>query len=140
MTRALLALALGASAVIIGFLVNRRRVHTSAAPGVRVPDRVARDDFARPDARVLVVVFTSASCATCGAMLTVAAAVRSDEVAVDEAEVGVRPEVHKRYEIDAVPIALVVDRAGAVRASFAGSVTADELREALVSVTEPPGT
>ena len=36
-TRALLALALGASAVIIGFLVNRRRVHTSAAPGVRIP-------------------------------------------------------------------------------------------------------
>ena len=134
MTRALLALALGASAVIIGFLVNRRRVHTSAAPGVRVPDRVARTDFAGPDARALVVVFTSASCASCAAMLSAAAEVRSDEVAVDEAEVAVRPDVHSRYEIDAVPIALVVDRAGIVRASFAGSVTADELREALALV------
>ena len=134
MTRALLALALGASAVIIGFLVNRRRVHTSAAPGVRIPDRVARADFARPDARALVVVFTSASCVTCAAMLSAATAVRSDEVAVDETEVGARPEVHERYEIDAVPIALVVDRTGIVRASFAGSVTADELRDALALV------
>ncbi len=134
MTRALLALALGAIAVIIGFLVNRRRVHTSAAPGVRIPERIARADFARPDARALVVVFTSASCASCAAMVSAAAAVRSDEVAVDEAEVGARPDVHERYEIDAVPIALVVDRSGTVRASFAGSVTADELREALSSV------
>jgi hypothetical protein len=133
-TRALLALALGAGAVIIGFLVNRRRVHTSAAPGVRIPDRVARADFAGPDAPALVVVFTSASCASCAAMLSAAAAVRSDEIAVDEAEVGARPEVHERYEIEAVPIALVVDRTGTVRASFAGSVTADELRQALALV------
>lgn len=135
MTRALLAVALGVSAVIIGFLVNRRRVHTSATPGVHVPDRVARADFARPDARALVVVFTSSSCASCAAMLAAAAAVRSDDVAVDEAEVGARPEVHERYEIDAVPIALVVDRADIVRASFAGSVSADELREAIAQVS-----
>jgi len=133
-TRALLALALGASAVIIGFLVNRRRVHTSAAPGVRVPDRVARAEFARPDARALVVVFTSASCATCAAVVSAAATVRSNQVAVDEAELGARPEVHERYEIDAVPLALVVDRTGIVCASFAGSVTADELRDALALV------
>ena len=56
------------------------------------------------------------------------------EVAVEEAEVGARPDVHERYEIDAVPIALVVDRAGTVRASFAGSVTTEELREALALV------
>ena len=49
-------------------------------------------------------------------MVSAAAAVRSNEVAVDEAEVGARPEVHERYEIDAVPIALVVDRTGIVRA------------------------
>ena len=91
----------------------------------------SRADFARPDARALVVVFTSALCATCVAMLSAAAAVRSDEVAVDEAEVGARPEGDERYEIDAVPIALVVDRTGIVRGPFAGSVTADELREAL---------
>jgi hypothetical protein len=136
-TRALLALALGAAAVLVAFLVNRRRVRASAAPSVRVPASVARTDFAEPDAPALVVVFTSASCASCAAMLSAAEAVRSAGVAVDEAEVGARPDVHERYEIDAVPIALVVDRAGTVRASFAGSVTADELRAALALITDP---
>lgn len=137
MSRALLALALGAGAVLVAFLVNRRRVHTSAAPGVRVPSRIERADFARPDARALVVVFTSATCASCAAMVAVANAERREDVAVDEAEVVARPDVHRRYEIDAVPIALVADRDGVVRASFAGSLTTDELRDALASI---PGT
>jgi hypothetical protein len=139
-TRALLALALGAAAVLIAFLVNRRRVHTSLTPGVHVPAKVARTDFAEPDAPALVVVFTSQSCVSCAAMLSAAEAVRGEKVAVDEAEIGARPDLHERYEIDAVPIALVVDRSGTVRASFAGSVTADELRDALASVTDHPAT
>jgi hypothetical protein len=134
-SRALLALALGAGAVCVAFVVNRRRVHTSAAPGVRVPTRIDRADFAQPDARALVVVFTSASCASCAAMVAVAVASRSEDVAVDEAEVAARPDVHRRYDIDAVPIALVADRDGVVRASFAGSLTTDELHEALTSIT-----
>jgi hypothetical protein len=53
---------------------------------------------------------------------------------VDEAELGARADAHRRYEIDAVPILVVVDRDGVVRASFAGAVTANELAEALVGL------
>ncbi len=45
-----------------------------------------------------------------------------------------RGDVHRRYDIDAVPILVVADKDGLVRASFAGAVSANELAEALVGL------
>ncbi len=134
MTSILIAVVLGAAALAAAWLINRRKRRTGPAAGPHIPDRVDRADFARPDASVLVVAFTSSTCTSCAAML---AAVRSAEgaaVAVDEAEATARADVHRRYAIDAVPIAIVVDAGGVVRASFAGSVTPDDLRTAIAQV------
>ncbi len=135
MTNVLVAIGLGALALLVAWLINRRKPKATPIAGAHhVPDRIDRADFARPDAPVLLAVFTSATCTSCAAMVAVARAAASDAVAVDEAEVGARGEVHRRYEIDAVPILVVADRDGAVRASFAGAVTANELAGALVGL------
>jgi hypothetical protein len=134
-TNVLVALALGAAALVVAWLINRRKPKgTPMVSAHHVPDRIERGDFAHPEAPVLIAVFTSATCASCAAMVATARELASDGVAVDEAEVGASGDAHRRYEIDAVPILVVADRDGVVRASFAGAVTANELAEALVGL------
>ena len=48
-------------------------------------------------------------------------------VAVQDVEVTAQPDLHKRYSIDAVPMVLVADSTGDVRASFLGPPPASEL-------------
>ena len=136
MTSLVIAVVLAAVALLVAWGINRRKpAPRPSTESHRVPDRIDRGDFARPDAQVLVAVFTSATCASCAAMVATAHEVDSDMVAVDEAEVGVRGDVHRRYEIDAVPIAVVADRDGLVCASFAGSVSLPDLREAIAQAS-----
>jgi hypothetical protein len=134
-TNVLIAVALGAAALVVAWLINRRKPKATAMISAHhVPDRIDRGEFIRPEAPVLIAVFTSATCASCAAMVATARELASDAVAVDEAELGARADAHRRYEIDAVPILVVADRDGVVRASFAGAVTANELAEALVGL------
>jgi methylthioribose-1-phosphate isomerase len=134
-TNILIAVVLGAVALGTAWIINRKKPRTSAVVDHHVPTHVDRADFARPDAPVLVAVFTSATCATCAAMLSTARQAASDAVVVDEAEAAARADVHERYRIDAVPIAVIVDRAGVVRASFAGSMSAADLGAAIDQVS-----
>ncbi len=131
MTTVLVAVVLGLVALGVAALINRRRPATAPAAGPHIPGKVDRTDFSRQDAAVLVVVFTSATCTSCAAMVATARAEGSDDVVVDEVEAGDRAEIHRRYEIDSVPILVIADRRGAVRASFAGSVRPDDLRAAV---------
>ena len=135
MTTVLIAVVLGVAAIGTAALINRRRPAPGPAGGPHIPDRIDRSDFSRPDAPVLVVVFTSATCRSCAEMVATASAQASDAVAVDEAEASDRPEVHRRYEIDSVPILMIADGVGIVRASFAGAVRADDLRVAIAQAT-----
>jgi thioredoxin-like negative regulator of GroEL len=134
-TNVLIAVVLGALALGAAWVINRRKPRTSAVVDHHVPTHVDRVDFARPDAPVLVAVFTSATCATCAAMLSTAHHAASAAVVVDEAEAAARADLHERYRIDAVPIAVVVDRDGVVRASFAGSMSAGDLSAAIDQVS-----
>ena len=135
MTSVLIAVVLGAVALGVAWTINRKKPRTSAVVDHHVPTHVDRADFAHPEAPVLVVVFTSATCATCAAMLSTAGQVATDAVVVQEAEATARADVHERYQIDAVPIAVVVDREGVVRASFAGSMSAADLSAAIDQVS-----
>ena len=135
MTNGLVAVALGAAALGVAWLINRRKPQATAIFSAHhVPDRIDRGEFIRPEAPGLIAVFTSATCVSCAAMVATARELASDAVAVDEAELGARADAHRRYEIDAVPSLVVADRDGVVRASFAGAVTANELAEALVGL------
>ena len=55
----------------------------------------------------------------------------ANDVAVQEVEYSASAELHRRYRIDAVPLVLLADDRGVVRANFIGPVTATDLWAAL---------
>jgi hypothetical protein len=83
-------------------------------------------------------VFTSATCDTCADVVAKAAVLASEEVAVTDVEWPSRRAVHDRYRIDRVPLLVIADRDGVVRASFAGPVTATDLWAAVAAAREAP--
>lgn len=134
MTRLAIAVVLVALAVLVAWLVQRRRPQPERAPTFHVPDALDRSDFDRPDAPWLVVAFTSATCDTCAAVIDKARALESDAVAVQEVEARADKAVHDRYGVDAVPLVVLVDADGVVRAHFFGPVSAADLWSALAEL------
>jgi len=136
--RLALALALVVVAVAVAALLERRRPDAPTQSSWSVPAQLDRDDFVRPDAPWLVVVFSSATCDSCRDSVAKAAALESADVAVEDVEVGASPDRHRRYAIDAVPVVVVADASGVVRSSFVGPPTAAELWAALAAVRDEP--
>ncbi|CAA9272204.1 MAG: hypothetical protein AVDCRST_MAG10-3350 [uncultured Acidimicrobiales bacterium] len=139
MERFLLAAAVVVVAVIVAVLLERRRPEAPTQGSWTVPAQLDRADFARPDAPWLVAVFTSATCDSCAQAVERAKVLASGAVAVDEAEVKARPDLHRRYHIDAVPIVVVADAEGVVRSSFTGPPSATDLWAAVAAVREVDG-
>lgn len=136
MERVLLAAVVVVVAVVVAAVLERRRPEAPTQGGWAVPAQLDRADFARPDAPWLVAVFTSATCDSCAKALEQAKVMASASVAVDEAEVTARPDLHRRYHIDAVPIIVVADAEGVVRTSFTGPPTATDLWAAVAGVRD----
>lgn len=134
MERFLLATAVVAMASALAVLVQRRRPQAVTEPRWHVPGQLDRCDFEGPDTPWLVAIFSSASCESCADTVTKAKAVAANEVVVQEVEVSARSDLHKRYGIDAVPVVVVADREGTVRASFLGPPSATDLWEAVARV------
>lgn len=124
-------------AVVVALLLERRRPAPPTQARWAVPSQLDRTDFARPDAPWLVAVFTSLTCDSCAGTAARAEVLASDQVAVDAVSVQDRPEVHRRYGIDAVPLLVVADDEGVVRASFVGPPTATDLWAAVAEAREP---
>ena len=108
-------------------LQRRRRVDPPTQKQWGVPAQLDRADFAQATGDWLVATFTSESCHTCADIRRKAAVVASRSVSVVDVEYGASPELHRRYNIDAVPTLVIADREGVVRASFLGPVTATDL-------------
>ena len=99
--------------------------------------QVDRNDFAGPDVEWLVAVFSSATCHTCADVVRKAQALGSRDVVVHDVEYSAARDLHSRYDIDAVPVVLVVDRDGVVRTNFMGPVTATDLWAAVAECRDP---
>ncbi len=142
MDRLLIALALAGVAVVVALVVARRGADRPTAAPVQhsVPSQLDRNDFTGPERPWLVAVFTSASCSTCSAVAAAAGVLESDQVAVQELEVGAQPELHARYDITAVPVTLLADADGVVGRSFLGPVSATHLWAAMAELREPGST
>jgi hypothetical protein len=134
--RVLIAAAVVIVAVVVALVLERRRPEAPTQGNWTVPAQLDRADFARPDAPWLVAVFTSATCDSCARTIEQARVLASDAVAVDEAEVKARPDLHRRYHIDAVPIVVVADAEGVVRKSFTGPPSATDLWAAVAGVRD----
>lgn len=140
MERLLLALGLVVVAVVVAAVVARRRPDAPVRGAWLVPAQLDRGDFRRPEAPWLVAVFTSSTCSSCAGTAAKAAVLESGEVAVAEVEVGEQSALHRRYGIEAVPLILVADADGVVRASFVGPPTATDLWAAVAEAREPGST
>jgi hypothetical protein len=137
----LVAVAVAVAAVAVALVLRRRRVaDPPTQPGATVPTQLDRKEFARADAPWLVAVFTSAACRTCADVVRKAAVLDSRDVAVQEVEFTASGELHRRYAIDAVPVTVVADADGVVRAGVAGPVTATDLWALVAEAREPGST
>lgn len=137
MARLVIAAAIVVVAVVVALVVRRRRrPDAPTQPPGQAPAQLDRRDFERPDAAWLVVVFTSATCHTCGDVVSKAAVLASDDVAVTSVEWQSHQDVHRRYRINGVPLTVIADRDGVVRRSFAGPVSATDLWAAVAAARD----
>jgi len=132
-TRLVLALVVVVVAVIAARLLERRRPAPPTRDAYPVPAQLDRLDFPRPDAPWLFVLFSSRTCDSCRPMAARVAALESDTVATVDVEAFAEKELHSRYRIEGVPMVVLADADGVVRAGFVGSVDAWELEEALAT-------
>ena len=138
MARTLIALGVIAGALAAAWLYPRFRPSNPTAPTYSVPARLERWDFAQPNADWLLAVFTSKACSTCAAVLEAAQRLADHSLAVQEVEYRRHGELHRRYAVDAVPLAVLADKTGSVCASLAGPATSAELSALVASVRELP--
>lgn len=125
-----------AVAVVVSW--RRRRVRPAPTqPRGEVPAQLDRADFSTPQSPWLVVVFTSATCATCGDVARKAAVLASREVVVQEVEYARDRALHDKYRIDAVPATVIVDADGVTRYGHLGPVSATDLWAAMARCRDP---
>lgn len=150
MTSLMVALSAGSELLVrIGVIVAvvlaavmvawRRRTRTAVPtqPRGAVPAQLDRADFISPEVAWIVVVFTSATCSTCGDVARKASVLASREVAVQEVEYVRDRNLHDRYRIDAVPTLVIADAAGVVHYGHLGPVSATDLWAAMARCRDP---
>ena len=138
--RVLIAAALFLAAVAVAAVLARRRPNPPTQDHVSVPRQLDRDDFARPEAPWLVVVFTSETCASCVRATERARLLESPDVAYEEISWQEGKQMHERYRVQDVPLILLADREGVVQRSFVGAPSFADLTGAVAEAREPGST
>ena len=137
----MIALVLIALAAAVALVLERRRsappTQASATREYQVPTQLDRADFDGAARPWLVAVFTSSTCDSCAKVVPKARVLECDDVAVVEVPYQSRKDLHKRYEIDVVPLLVVADAEGVVKASFIGNASATDLWAAVAEAREP---
>jgi len=123
--------------LVVAFLIRRRPAAAPPRDVYPVPRQLDRADFPRPDAPWLVALFSSTTCDSCGALPPKLVALVSRAVAPCEVEASARGDLHRRYEISAIPMTVVADADGVVRRAFVGAFTATDLWAAVAEVRAP---
>ena len=124
----LVMVAVAAAAGSVAWWLQRQHRPTPTSTPGTPPGRLDRADFRAPDAPVLIAVFTSATCISCEAVWAELAGYESTTVVTQNIEVGDDEALHKRYQIDSVPTAVIVDRSGETQAAFVGPLGPDHRR------------
>jgi len=136
--RLLIAAVLVAVVLVVALVTGRRR---RPAPPPRtvypVPRQLDRADFPRPEAPWLVAYFWSRTCDSCEGLAPKVAVLDAPEVATGMLEATDQRDLHRRYEIAAIPMILIADAEGVVQRAFVGSVSATDLWAAVADVRSP---
>ncbi len=140
MTQVIVAAAAVVVALVVATVLRRRQAPAAPTqPAYRAPVQLDRADFVASEPWLLVL-FSSSTCAACADMKRKAQVLASHQVGVVEAEFNADRTLHAKYAVDAVPMVVVADQAGVVRASFIGPVTATDLWAAVAEVRQPGST
>ena len=123
--------------LVIAFLLRRRPPAPPPRDVYPVPRQLDRHDFPRPEAPWLVALFSSTNCESCRGLPEKIAALESAAVTTCEIEAATRGDLHRRYEISAIPMTLVADADGVVRRVFVGAFTATDLWAAVADARAP---
>jgi len=134
--RVLIAAALVVVAGAVAYVLNRRRPQAPTQGRVPVPAQLDRADFPDGEKPWLVVVWTSATCESCARATAKAGALLSDSVGYAEVPWQERRDLHDRYGVKDVPLIVLADREGVVRASFVGAPEFGELVAAVAAVCD----
>lgn len=137
MERLLLAAAIVAAASIVALVLRRRRPAPPTQPTYEVPAQLDRADFDGQDRPWLVAVFSSETCQSCENAVDKARVLESELVAFQDVSFQGQRDLHERYNVDVVPLIVVADEAGVVRASFIGTPTATDLWAAVAEARQP---
>jgi hypothetical protein len=137
-SRIILAVVVIAVAIVIARQLERRRPAPPTRDAYPVPAQLDRLDFPRPDAPWLYVLFSSRTCDTCAPMVGRVCALESEAVATVQVEAKADKALHDRYRIEGVPMVVLADSEGVVRAGFVGAVDTWELEEALAKAQAGP--
>jgi hypothetical protein len=105
-----------------------------------VPRQLDRADFPRPAAAWLVALFSSTVCDSCRGLGAKLAPLESDDVVVCEIEAAERGDLHRRYELAAIPTTVIADAEGVVRRAFVGAFAATDLWAAVAELRVPGST
>ena len=135
--RALIAAAILLVAIGVAALIRRREPDGPPVDSFPTPRQLRRDDFVRPDAPWLVALFSSTTCGSCPDLAAKIAPLDSSEVAVAEVTYQDHRDVHDRYGISAVPMVVVADREGVVKAAFVGPTSATDIWAAVAELRAP---
>ena len=136
MERLLIASALVVVSVLVAFVLGRRRPQPPTQGKVAVPSQLDRADFPDPERPWLVVVWTSATCASCAKVVTQAQLLESPQVAYVEVPWQTQPDLHQRYHVADVPLLVLADGEGVVRLSFVGAPDFTDLAGAVAAARE----
>ena len=138
MTQVLVDAAVLVIALVVGAVLRRRTVvDAPTQPVFSAPAQIDRADFVDADAPWLVAVFSSATCDACYDVVRKAKVLACAEVDVVEVEYSTSTALHRKYHVEAVPIVVVADQAGVVRANFIGPMSATDLWAAVAEARHP---
>lgn len=137
-SRLFVALVVIAVALVIARQLERRRPAPPTRDAYPVPAQLDRLDFPRPEAPWLYVLFSSRTCDSCAPMVSRVCGLESESVATVQVEAKADKALHDRYRIEGVPMTVLADGQGVVRAGFVGAVDTWELEEALAQAQAEP--
>ena len=131
MDRLLVLVTIAALAGLTARMLQRWRPGDPLAAGWSVPRYLDRNHFAAPNLPWLVAVFSSTNCANCALVVAEARSLANDRVIVQEIPAESASEIHDRYRVDVVPMLVVADADGLVRAHHLGLSAPGGLRVVL---------
>jgi thioredoxin-related protein len=134
MSRLIVLVLLSCGAFLTAVLLRKLNYRNFVTSGWSVPGHLSREDFEFLNEPWLVVVFSSESCETCKPVVAESMKLTSLGIAIQEVAAETKKDLHEKYDIDAVPMLLLVDKFGVVRSSHLGPINFDEVKKSIETV------